>query len=107
MKTVPMLSRTYLQPVACAALVAVLLASSPASALGSASAYLAAAGGLTLEQAVARIRREHGGRVVSATEGVRDGRAGYRVRVLTESGRVRTFWVDANEGGRRGRGRRG
>ncbi len=55
----------------------------------------------TLEQAARKVRREHGGRVVSAGPVRQQGRDGYRIRVLTKDGRVHTFWVDARSGAMR------
>jgi uncharacterized membrane protein YkoI len=50
--------------------------------------------GISLDEAVTRVRRETGGRVLSA-EG-RDGR--YRIKVLLPNGAVRVVNVDARSG---------
>lgn len=59
----------------------------------------AAEGALTLDEAVALVRRESGGRVVdSVTRRNATGRVVYEVRVLSRDGRVRTWRVDAATG---------
>lgn len=50
--------------------------------------------GLSLDEAVARVRRDTGGRVLSAE--ARDGR--YRIKVLLPNGAVRVINVDARSG---------
>jgi hypothetical protein len=51
---------------------------------------------LTLEQAVQQVQRDTGGRVLSA-DSVRSGRSSkYRIKVLTEDGRVRVVEVDSD-----------
>lgn len=50
--------------------------------------------GISLDEAVARVKRETGGRVLSAEP--RDGR--YRVKVLLPNGAVRVINVDARSG---------
>lgn len=57
---------------------------------------LAKSGGITLEQAAARVRRQTGGRILSANEIRRDGRKVYRIKVLLPSGHVRVVTVDAS-----------
>ncbi len=52
----------------------------------------------SLDQAVALVKKTFGGQVLKATSGENEGRRIYRVRVLTEDGRVRTFTVDAQDG---------
>ena len=63
---------------------------------------------LTLDQATAQVRRDSGGRVLSAERAHRKGREMYRFKVLTPDGRVRKVWVDpgsgVGQGGRQGRG---
>jgi uncharacterized membrane protein YkoI len=49
---------------------------------------------LSLEQAVGRVRRATGGRVLDA----REAGDGYRVKVLTRDGEVRVVYVDARSG---------
>lgn len=52
--------------------------------------------GITLEQAANKVRRQTGGRVLSATP-VQNGRErGYNVRVLVDGKRVKQYYVDAN-----------
>jgi len=54
-----------------------------------------ASNGISLDAAVARIQRETGGRVLSAST-VRDGgRLIHRIKVLLPSGKVRVYQVDA------------
>ncbi|GAB4513648.1 MAG: hypothetical protein Tsb0026_18500 [Sulfuricaulis sp.] len=50
--------------------------------------------GISLDEAVARVRRETGGRVLSAE--ARDSR--YRIKVLMPNGAVRVVNVDARSG---------
>ncbi len=50
--------------------------------------------GISLDEAAARVRRETGGRVLSAE--ARDGR--YRIKVLLPNGAVRVINVDARSG---------
>ncbi len=52
----------------------------------------------TLDQAVMLVRKVFGGQVLKATASEHDGRLVYRIRILTEDGRVRTFTVDARDG---------
>ncbi|WP_459871483.1 PepSY domain-containing protein, partial [Endothiovibrio diazotrophicus] len=49
--------------------------------------------GMSLDQAVARVRAETGGRILSATTEYVDGRAMHRIKVLTPDGRVRIIRV--------------
>jgi uncharacterized membrane protein YkoI len=53
--------------------------------------------GLSLDEAVARVQRDTGGRVLSAD--ARDG--GYRIKVLLRDGSVRVVNVDAQSGATR------
>ena len=50
---------------------------------------------LTLEQAADKVRRETGGRVLSAAPSNRGGKRGYDVRVLLDGKRVKKVFVDA------------
>ncbi len=52
--------------------------------------------GLTLEQAAAKVKRQTGGRILSASESRKDGRKVYRIKVLLPSGNVRVVTVNAN-----------
>ncbi len=57
---------------------------------------LAKSGGITLEQATAKVRRQTGGRILSARESHRGGRKVYRIKVLLPSGHVRVVTVNAD-----------
>jgi len=48
---------------------------------------------LTAAEAAAKVRREHGGRVLSVNPARRGDALGYRVRVLIDGGRVKTLYV--------------
>ena len=50
---------------------------------------------ITLEQAADKVRRETGGRVLSAAPSKRAGQRGYDVRVLLDGKRVKKVFVDA------------
>lgn len=50
--------------------------------------------GITLEQAANEVRRETGGRVLSASPAERGGQRGYEVRVLLDGKRVKSYFVD-------------
>lgn len=52
-------------------------------------------GGLTLEQAVKRIKADNNVKVLSAERTTRNGQPVYRIKVLTGNGRVKYIWVDA------------
>ena len=54
--------------------------------------------GISLEEAVAMIQAQTGGRVLSAEAVNNDGRVVYRIKVLTSSGRVSVYHVDAATG---------
>lgn len=60
--------------------------------------YELAAAGISLQQAVRKVRRATGGRVLSAGPAEVDGRPAYRVKVLMPGGRVRVVLVDARSG---------
>ena len=57
--------------------------------------YTKPAGGITLEQAADTVRRQTGGRVLSATPVSKGGERGYNVRVLVDGKRVKQYYVDA------------
>lgn len=61
---------------------------------------LAQAGGKSLEDAIRSVQRQHGGRIVSASTSVRNGREIHTVRVLTANGDVRTVRVNGRKVGR-------
>lgn len=52
--------------------------------------------GISLDEAVQRIRRETGGRILAADTIRNNGTITYRIKVLMPDGRVRVFHVDAN-----------
>lgn len=54
-------------------------------------------GGISLDQAVKRIKSRNDVRVLSAEQVRSDGKPMYRIKVLTPDGRVKTIWV--NPGG--------
>jgi uncharacterized membrane protein YkoI len=56
--------------------------------------------GISLNEAVRQVRRESGGRVLSADESSQGGRRVYRIKVLTPSGHVRVYVIDAQSGAR-------
>ena len=51
--------------------------------------------GISIEQATAIVRRQTGGRVLSAEPIKRNGKRGYSVRVLIDGERVKQFYVDS------------
>jgi uncharacterized membrane protein YkoI len=51
-----------------------------------------------LDSTVARIRKQTGGRVLAAETHFIDGRPVHVIRVLTPSGKVRIFQIDAQTG---------
>ena len=58
--------------------------------------YAAPVGGISLEQAADKVRRQTGGRVLSASPEEKGGRRGYNVRVLVDGKRVKQYYVDAD-----------
>jgi len=54
----------------------------------------------TLEQAVAKVRSEVPGRILSAETAEQDGKIIYRIKVLTPDGRVVVIEIDARSGKR-------
>ena len=53
---------------------------------------------ISKDEAVAIVRARTGGKVLRAERGSNQGRAAYRIRVLTPDGRVREYRVDATTG---------
>ena len=49
----------------------------------------------SLDEAVRHIRSSHKGRVLSALPERRNGKEGFRIRMLSPDGRVRTYWVES------------
>lgn len=56
------------------------------------------AAGLTLDEAVAKVEKQFGARAVRAEESRDDGRVVYRIRLLSDDGRVFDVTVDAATG---------
>lgn len=54
---------------------------------------VAQSGGLTLNQAVEQVRRQYGGRIVSADTRMEGNREMHHIKVLTEDGKVKTVKV--------------
>ena len=50
-------------------------------------------GGMTLSQAIEKVRRDTGGQIVSAETKVSNGRETHHVKVLTKDGKVKTVKV--------------
>lgn len=61
---------------------------------------LAQGGGMTLNQAVEQVRRQYGGRIVSAETRKRGGREVHVIKVLTADGKVKTVEVPGRSSGR-------
>jgi len=57
--------------------------------------------GISLDEAVARVRRDTGGRVLAAETRDDRGRTVYRIKVLLPNGSVRVVNVDAQSGSTR------
>jgi hypothetical protein len=55
-------------------------------------------GGISMDQAVAQARRQNGGKVLSAETIRVDGRKVYRIKILTQDGRVKRTQIDARSG---------
>lgn len=53
---------------------------------------------VSLDEAVAKVRRRYEGKILRAETRVRDGRAIHHIKLLTPDGRVRTIRVDAETG---------
>lgn len=61
---------------------------------------------MSINDAASRAQDRFGGQVISITPADQDGRRGYRVKVLLETGRVKTLFVESRTGDvidRRGR----
>lgn len=52
---------------------------------------------VTMEQAINRVRRDTGGRVLSASPANKAGLQGYRIRVLLDGKRVRQIFVRSQD----------
>lgn len=57
---------------------------------------LAKSSGMTLEQATAKVRRQTGGRILSARVSHRNGHKVFRIKVLLPSGHIRIVTLKAN-----------
>jgi len=55
-------------------------------------------GGISLDEAVAKARRNNKGKVLSAETTRSDGRKVHRIKILTKDGRVKRIRVDARTG---------
>lgn len=62
---------------------------------GNHSYRLAAKQGVSLEQAVAQVQRDTGGRILTAETIKRNGRSVHRIKVLLPNGNVRVVHVEA------------
>lgn len=91
-------------PTICALAVLLLAAVPPAAtaqaegAVAGGAARTLAGPGLTLDEAVARMERKFKARAVRVEEKRRDGRTVYRIRLLSDDGRVFDVEVDAATG---------
>lgn len=63
--------------------------------LGLPAVSAAQQGGMSLDQAVKRIKDSRDVKVLSAERVTRNGQPMYRIKVLTEQGRVKYIWVKA------------
>lgn len=75
-----------------------LLTTAPAAVaaeLGQPQHYAPPVGGISLEQAADKVRRQTGGRILSATPTEKGGRRGYEIRVLVDGKRVKQYYVDS------------
>jgi uncharacterized membrane protein YkoI len=61
--------------------------------------------GISLDEAVARVRRQTDGKILSAETVRVDGRQVHRIKVLTPNGRVTRMDIDADTGRPASRGR--
>lgn len=96
-----MIARITLTTVAAALLGMQTIPPSPATAQPRSpgpAAVLTAGGGVSLDQAAARIKRQTGGRILAATTVTRGGRRIHRIKVLLPSGEVRIYQVKASGG---------
>jgi uncharacterized membrane protein YkoI len=54
--------------------------------------------GISLDEAVARVRRQTQGKILSAETASENGKKVYRIKVLTPDGRVKRLQIDAGTG---------
>lgn len=76
---------------------ALFLLASPAPARPLYDRYLAATEQTTLEQAVAQVRQQTGGRILTAETRTVEGRRVHRIKVLLPDGRIRIILVEADQ----------
>lgn len=57
--------------------------------------------GLSLEQAVAMVRRQTGGTILAAEPRNVNGKLMYRIKVLTKQQHVRNVWIDPGRNGKK------
>ncbi|MEE8482479.1 MAG: hypothetical protein V3S12_03920 [Acidiferrobacterales bacterium] len=57
---------------------------------------LAKSSGMSLEQAAAKVRRQTGGRILSASVSRRGNQKIYRIKVLLPSGNIRVITINAS-----------
>lgn len=62
--------------------------------LGLPAVSAAQQGGMTLDQAVKRIKEQRDVKVLAAERVTRDGQPMFRIKVLTGDGRVKYIWVN-------------
>ena len=86
----------YLAPLLIALLVTPVLLLADVARVVQYKPIVLANRGLSLEQATAKVKRETGGRILSARESRKGGRIVYRIKVLLPSGNVRVITVNAN-----------
>ncbi|MGB5200245.1 MAG: PepSY domain-containing protein [Sedimenticolaceae bacterium] len=84
---------------------ALMLASTPVMASPSDHPFLPMAQhghsgneGISLDEAVLRARQQYRGKVLSAETVRVDGRKAYRIKILTQDGRVERIHIDARTG---------
>ncbi|MFV1997869.1 MAG: PepSY domain-containing protein [Acidiferrobacterales bacterium] len=91
-----MLLRHYLIPLFVVFLVYPALSPADSTFTTRLKPIVIAGGNITLEQAAARVKRQTGGRILSAEVSRQDGRKAYRIKVLLPSGNVRVVIVRAD-----------
>lgn len=87
------------------ALLGLLLAAGPlpvAAADAPADRTVLAQGGPSLSDAIDRVRRQYGGRIVSAETQMRGNREVHVIKVLTDDGKVKTVRIPGRVRGSRG-----
>lgn len=86
----------YLVPLLVFLLVAPAMAQIDSVQASQYKPIILAKSGMSLEQATAKVKRQTGGRILSASESRKGGRKVYRIKVLLPSGNVRVVTVNAN-----------